>query len=102
MYILKNKNHLELTSLNVKEIIDILINFYVRRNVALVPKASNVRQKLFELKNVIHNDHLKGDIIVKRIQESLSEIAPDNDLIKASLKDGIYDKNKKNYKIYIN
>ena len=102
MYILKNKNHLELTSLNVKEIIDILINFYVRRNIALVPKASNVRQKLFELKNVIHNDHLKGDIIVKRIQESLSEIAPDNDLIKASLKDGIYDKNKKNYKIYIN
>lgn len=95
MYILKEKEKLELNDIQMQEIISNLINFYVRRNVALVPKSSNVRQKLFELKNNIFTKKLKSDNIVKSIQQCLLELSPNDELMRTSLEDGIYDKNKK-------
>ena len=95
MYILKERKKLELNDTNIEQIIHNLINFYVRRNVALVPKSSNVRQKLFELKNKIYKENLKGRNIVDIVKQYLLELSPEDNLIKASLEDGIYDKNKK-------
>lgn len=95
LFIYKEQDLLKLSEKNINTIIRNLINFYVRRNIALIPKASNARQKLFEIKNYIHKENLKGDDIVDLITNSLNELAPDDNFIRSSLEDGIYDKNKK-------
>ncbi|MGM0330369.1 DUF262 domain-containing protein [Enterococcus sp. AZ084] len=95
MYILKNKELHQLDQNDIDEIIRLLINFYVRRNVALVPKASNVRQHLFELKNKIYNENSKGTDLVKIVHQYVQELAPSDSQIENALSEGVYDVNKK-------
>ncbi|MCV5952785.1 DUF262 domain-containing protein [Lactococcus petauri] len=94
MYVLKNKESLEIEEY-WNRIISSLINFYVRRNVALVPKASNVRQRLFELKNRIFEESLIGKDLFAAVQGALREMTPSNSQMQIALEDGLYDKNTK-------
>ncbi|MEE8726627.1 MAG: DUF262 domain-containing HNH endonuclease family protein [Bifidobacterium thermacidophilum] len=83
------------------QILDYLIAFYVRRNITLVPKSSNIRARIIrltrELKqhkytgiaalNLIHNG--EGDI------QGLNAISVDGNVLRTTLcTQGIYDKNK--------
>ncbi|MCH4458074.1 DUF262 domain-containing protein [Staphylococcus haemolyticus] len=90
-----NKESYELNDNHLEKIINILIKLFVRRNIALVPKASNLRNDLLTLKNHIYKNQLKGEEIVNYIENHINKLKPNDDLIKQSLKDGIYDKNKK-------
>ncbi|WP_415426411.1 DUF262 domain-containing protein [Staphylococcus borealis] len=90
-----NKESYELNDNHLEKIINILIKLFVRRNIALVPKASNLRNDLLNLKNHIYKYQLKGEEIVDYIENHINKLKPNDDLIKQSLKDGIYDKNKK-------
>ena len=62
-----NKESYELNENHLEKIINILIKLFVRRNIALVPKASNLRNDLLNLKNHIYKYQLKGEEIVNNI-----------------------------------
>ncbi|PNZ70588.1 DUF262 domain-containing protein [Staphylococcus croceilyticus] len=90
-----HKETYELSNTHLEKIVSILIKLFVRRNIALVPKASNLRNDLLNLKNYIYNNQLRGKQVVEHIENHVTKIKPNDDLIRQSLKDGIYDKNKK-------
>lgn len=94
MYILKKKKQLQIDEY-WDEIIKLLINFYVRRNIALVPKASNVRQELFELKNRIYSEKLIGKSVFDNVKNKLKQLAPNDKQMRVALEDGLYDNNRK-------
>lgn len=77
-----------------ENILEFLINYYVRRNVTLRPKASNLRAKsLAAVREMQRNDSVeesKLDIIKKH----LKNLATDDDVFIAALKNNIYDINK--------
>lgn len=79
------------------EILDILIRFYVRRNITLVPKSSNTRSRMLELVRKIRKpDGPRGDAAVSLIAAALKEISsPDSIFLQTLETEGLYDKNAK-------
>ncbi|MCG2486571.1 DUF262 domain-containing protein [Staphylococcus epidermidis] len=85
----------ELTEEHINKIVNILIILYVRRNITLIPKASNLRHDLLTIKNYIYKNGLKADDIVMYINKEIKKIIPKDEQLASSLDNGIYDRNKK-------
>ncbi|EYQ98649.1 hypothetical protein W284_02219 [Staphylococcus aureus DAR3163] len=92
--ILSNQFKYNINDNQINEIVKILIILYVRRNITLTPKASNLRHDLISMKNRIHNDGLRGSEIVEYLRKEIKKIIPKDDQVASALKEGIYDKNK--------
>ena len=90
-----NQEEYKLTDSHLNYIIKMLIKLYVRRNISLTPKASNLRHDMLSIKNYIHENELTGSAIPDYITEIIKKLLPNDNLLRVSLKDGIYDKNKK-------
>ncbi|MGE4321129.1 MAG: DUF262 domain-containing protein [Acholeplasmataceae bacterium] len=79
----------------VIKILDLLINFYVRRNFCQKPKSSNIRAKMISLVRdlIEYNNDLQDDIF-NRIKDVLKKISEDDNSFKHILmNEGIYDNN---------
>lgn len=85
----------ELTEEHINKIVNILIILYVRRNITLIPKVSNLRHDLLTIKNYIYKNGLKADDIVMYINKEIKKIIPKDEQLASSLDNGIYDRNKK-------
>lgn len=93
--ILVNQEKYELTEDQIKSILIDLIKLFILRNIALTPKASNLRSSLNSLRKSISEHGWKSDELVKNIHEQVKQIQPRWDAVEVALQDGIYDKNKK-------
>lgn len=93
--LLTKKSEYELTDIHVNKIVEDLIKLYVLRNIALSPKASNLRSIMNGLKKSINDNSWKSDELVEKIHEKILSVQPKWEAIELALKDGIYDKNKK-------
>jgi len=89
----QEKYHLSDEQLN--KIINDLIKLYVKRNITLTPKSSNLRLSLNSLRKSIIDNHWESDELVNNIHNRLNSIQPQWSHVKLALQDGIYDKNKK-------
>lgn len=95
MYIMSERSKLDLVDGNIYDILDFLISFYVRRNIVLTPKSSNIRAKMLAVIRAIEEGHLRGAEIVNEVKRTLGEISASDDQFRAALDQPIYDKNKK-------
>ena len=95
MYLLKNRDKLEIKDY-FDEIIKLFVKLYVRRNIALTPKASNLRHELIRLKNSIANEKegIKGKRLFDFLVHEITKIAPKDETVRIVLDEGLYDKNK--------
>ena len=92
--LLTNTEQYELTSENLDQIYWYLIVLFVRRNIALVPKSSNLRHDLISMKNYIYQNNLKGTEIIEYLKKEIEKVMPKDSVILHALEEGIYDKNK--------
>lgn len=77
-------------------ILDALIKFYVRRNITLVPKSSNIRAKMLDFIRTIDERGLTGEEVSSYIFSGLKDMSESDDhFADTILKDGMYDKNAK-------
>ncbi|MEB7832295.1 DUF262 domain-containing protein [Staphylococcus xylosus] len=93
--IMVKQEEYELNDEHINEIINILIILYVRRNITLIPKASNLRHDLMTMKNYIYKKGLKSNDIVEYIKKEVKKIIPNDEQLTSALESGIYDRNKK-------
>ncbi|KAA8829863.1 DUF262 domain-containing protein [Bifidobacterium tissieri] len=86
-----------LTNDHVSQILDILIDFYVRRNITLVPKSSNTRSRMLGLvRELTSLAGPRGKAAVNLIASTLKEISSSDSVFLEALKsEGLYDKNAK-------
>lgn len=86
-----------LTNDHVSQILDVLIDFYVRRNITLVPKSSNTRSRMLGLvRELTAPTGPRGDAAVQLIASTLKEISSSDTVFLETLKsEGLYDKNAK-------
>lgn len=90
------RRELELDDDQLHTLLQALICFYVRRNITLVPKSSNIRAKMLGMTRTIKNDDLKGAAIVSAILAMLKSISSTDDVFLNALNsEGVYDKNAK-------
>ncbi|WP_448949618.1 DUF262 domain-containing protein [Latilactobacillus sakei] len=93
--LLVNKENYELSEAQINSILTDLIKLFVLRNIALTPKASNLRSALNGLRKSISENSWKSDELVENIHTTVKKIQPKWEAVKVALQDGIYDKNKK-------
>lgn len=93
--LLCNQVNYDLSDAQFNNILADLIKLYVQRNIALTPKASNLRSSLNGLRKVIVENGWKSNELVNKIHEKIKTLQPRWDSVHLALQDGIYDKNKK-------
>lgn len=83
------------------QILDYLIAFYVRRNITLVPKSSNIRARIIRLTRELKQHKYTGIAALNLIRngegdiQGLNAISVDDNVLRTTLcTQGIYDKNK--------
>lgn len=78
------------------DILDYLVKFYVRRNIALVPKSSNIRAQMLGMIRNIEDNGLTGTDVSNLILSKLREMSvSDEQFANSILNEGMYDKNTK-------
>lgn len=93
--LLENQEKYELTDEQFNQIIADLIKLYVMRNIALTPKASNMRAAMNNLRKEISESDWRSEELIQRIHDKLVGIQPKFEAVKLALQEGIYDKNKR-------
>ncbi|MCG4457737.1 hypothetical protein MAM08_08865, partial [Erysipelothrix rhusiopathiae] len=90
LYILKNsKKNSVLSTEVINNILEILIKFFIRRNIVLKPKASNIRSKILEIVRILDGEN--GIDPVEVVREKLKSISVSDKEFKVALMDGVYD-----------
>lgn len=94
LFLFVNKKELGIVD-HLVDIADMLISFYVRRNITLTPKSSNIRSFMLSTLREIREQNLRGQDVVKVVCDALAAHSASDEIFAASLDEGIYDKNKK-------
>lgn len=92
LFLLKKHKNMEIKDTVLEKILSYLVNFYVRRNLVLKPKSSNIRSKAIQVVRECQLDtvDLNKDIL-EIIERLLGEIKPTNQDFKVALEGSIYD-----------
>lgn len=91
LYILSNQNDLALNDENVKSVVEILITFFVRRNLTDVPNTRKLTQLFIDIIDDIKDK--RGSEVVLRICSLLKDVSASNELFEEKLRGPIYDEN---------
>ena len=90
MYILNElKTEQSVSDEEVEEILFYLVKFFVRRNLVLKPKSSNIRAKIIECVRIIDQD--KNSDYVEQIKEVLKNMSVKDEEFEKVLSEGVYD-----------
>ncbi|MCH5212572.1 MAG: DUF262 domain-containing protein [Oscillospiraceae bacterium] len=91
LYILSNQDALKLSDNNIKEIVNTLITFFVRRNLTDVPNTRKLTQLFIDIVAGIKN--LTDKQIVSAIHDRLKEVSAGDSVFEEKLRGSIYDEN---------
>ena len=93
MFFIQEMEVLKLEQEHICQILNALIDFYVRRNIVLTPKSSNIRAKFLAVIRLVRKEGVIGKEIVDRAIGVLEEMSASDEQFKAALNQPVYDKN---------
>lgn len=88
MYLLSNKTALEITNENIKDTIEYLISFFVRRNITDYPNTRNLVKIFMDTVDIAKAN--KGKTIYEKIVEYLKSCSSTDEVFKQKLNGSIY------------
>ena len=90
LYLFKQKDELGLDEENLKEIVDFLTKFYVRRNLTDKPGTRDINRIFMSIVDHIRDYNLKGHEILSYVCDTLKSHSASNDEFKKCLEGDIY------------
>jgi uncharacterized protein with ParB-like and HNH nuclease domain len=94
--VLAERDLFGLNETQIEQLLNFLIAFYVRRNITLIPKASNIRSRMLGFIQTIRRENLRGAALLHLVIDGLKEMSvTDEQLINSISNDGMYNKNTK-------
>lgn len=93
MFFIQEMDELGLEQEHICQILNALIDFYVRRNIVLTPKSSNIRAKFLAVIRLVRKEGIIGKEIIDRAISVLEEMSASDEQFKAALNQPVYDKN---------
>ena len=93
MFILRNKNNLQLSEDIIIKIINLLTIFFVRRNVTDYPGTRDLNRIFMDAIAAIENNGIMGEDVYVTVKENLSKYVASDDLFVQRLKGDIYKEN---------
>ena len=91
LYLMKNKDSLNLDDSELEKIIELLIRFFVRRNVTDIPSTRNLNKLFMEIIDKIRN--INNQNVYNLIRDSLVECSSDDSQFELKLRGPIYQDN---------
>jgi len=91
IYLLKELNVGKVSEKTVESVFNYLINFYVRRNIVLKPKSSNIRSKAIQTVRLLQNENNLDEVSLSVTKNTLGQISSSNEEFLSSLKGSVYD-----------
>ena len=91
LYILTKQNELNVSDEQILKIIELLIIFFVRRNLTDVPNTRNLNKIFMDIIDNIHE--LNGEAVYNSIFNSLKECSASDELFEEKLRGPIYEDN---------
>lgn len=91
LYLMSNQNVLNLTDIDLNEIIKVLITFFVRRNVTDVPNTRKLTQLFMDI--IAEVKLLQGNSIVQVVHDRLQAVSAPDSLFEDKLRGPVYDEN---------
>lgn len=91
MYLLTNQNNLCISDEDIKEIVDILIVFFVRRNLTDIPNTRKLTQLFIDIIAKIKSEGARD--IVTSIKDILKSVSATDKIFEEKLRGPIYDEN---------
>ncbi|MBR2715873.1 MAG: DUF1524 domain-containing protein, partial [Ruminococcus sp.] len=91
MYLLTNKEELDLSDKNIKDIVDTLIVFFVRRNLTDVPNTRKLTQLFIDI--IAKIKLVRGNEIVLTVRDMLKDVSATDEMFEEKLRGPIYDDN---------
>jgi len=75
---------------SISKVLTYLIHFYVRRNIVLRPKSSNIRAKIIEITHRVRDSKESKDLLAE-VKQTLGSIEPSDEDFRLALDSGVYD-----------
>ncbi|MBU8791152.1 DUF262 domain-containing HNH endonuclease family protein [Oceanobacillus caeni] len=91
IYLLKELYLENVSEKTVESVFNYLVNFYVRRNIVLKPKSSNIRSKAIQTVRLLQKEDKIDDISLSVTQDTLGQISPSDEEFLSALKGSVYD-----------
>lgn len=91
LYLLTRQDELNISDEQILKIIEILIKFFVRRNLTDIPNTRNLNKIFMDIIENIHE--LKGENVYYYIYNSLKQCSASDELFEEKLRGPIYDEN---------
>lgn len=91
MYLLTNQDFLELSDEQIKEIVDILIVFFVRRNLTDVPNTRKLTQLFIDIIAKIKTE--KSSNVISSVKDMLKTVSATDEMFEEKLRGPVYDEN---------
>lgn len=91
LYLLTKQDELNISDEQILKIIEILIKFFVRRNLTDIPNTRNLNKIFMDIIESIHE--LKGENVYYYIYNSLKQCSASDELFEEKLRGPIYDEN---------
>ena len=91
MYLLTNQDSLELSDEQIKEIVDILIVFFVRRNLTDIPNTRKLTQLFIDIISKIKSE--KSSNIISSVKDMLKTVSATDEMFEEKLRGPVYDEN---------
>lgn len=91
MYLLTNQDFLELSDEQIKEIVDILIVFFVRRNLTDVPNTRKLTQLFIDIIAKIKTE--KSSNVISSVKYMLKTVSATDEMFEEKLRGPVYDEN---------
>ena len=91
LYIISEQKRLKLKDDSIKAIVDLLINFFVRRNVTDVPSTRKIPQLFMDI--IAEIKDMTGKTIINSIRKHLKDVSATDTAFEKALRGPIYDDN---------
>lgn len=91
IYLLKALFENKINEDSVDKTFNFLVNFYVRRNIVLKPKSSNIRSKAIQTVRLLEKENDLNEVALKITKENLGMIASSDEEFNSALKGSVYD-----------
>lgn len=91
LYLMSKQNELHLTDIDLNSIIEVLITFFVRRNITDVPNTRKLTQLFMDI--IAEVKTLQGNSIVEVVHNRLRDVSAPDSLFEDKLRGSVYDEN---------
>lgn len=101
LFLLKKYHENKLSVNNLEKSLEYIVNYFVRRNIVLKPKSSNIRAKILSSIRILQKEDDLNNVVIKIIKQEMNSISSTEIDFKNALQGSVYDVSPKTVRMIL-